>query len=285
MAQYVSVPGVSEPVFTLFTDWLGYLRDDGGMGYILKNGVIEPGSYTTLLDKPSTYPPTIGTTATTAKAGNYTPTWAEISSVIPASATFMPVVGTSALTAKAGNWFPSWGELLGVPSTFTPSAHTHALSDVTGLTAALAGKFAVPTGTTSQYIRGDGSLATMPVASTPSDAYPTRTLGTAFQPSSTRTAMVTYSVQINVTASIAGGQNGDVFLEIADDSAFTTNVRQVAVVGLGQTYTLAVAIQGVQPQTGVIQGVVPAGKWARLRSVNNTGTPTYSIRLAQEVLL
>lgn len=38
----------------------------------------------------------------------------------------------------------SWSDLTGVPSTFTPSAHTHATSEVTGLDAALASK--QPTG-------------------------------------------------------------------------------------------------------------------------------------------
>ncbi len=39
---------------------------------------------------------------------------------------------------------------------------SQAISTVTGLQTALDGKFAVPTGNTSQYIRGDGSVASMP---------------------------------------------------------------------------------------------------------------------------
>lgn len=42
------------------------------------------------------------------------------------------------------------------------SAHTHPINEVVGLQAALNGKFATPTGAASQYIRGDGSLATFP---------------------------------------------------------------------------------------------------------------------------
>jgi len=126
---------------------------------------------------------------------------------------------------------------------------------------------------------------TIPTVLTPSQSAASRTLNTAFQVSSTRNAWVTYSVQLNVTASIAGGQNGDIILEMADDSGFTTGVQQIAISGLGQTYTLAVAIQGVQPQTGTVIGFIPAGKYVRLRTVNNTGTPTYSIRAGQEVLI
>lgn len=112
----------------------------------------------------------------------------------------------------------------------------------------------------------------------------TRSLNTAFQVSTTRDAWVSYSVQITVTASISGGQNGDVVLEIASDSGFTANVQTLAISGLGQTYTLAIALQGVQPQTGVVTGYVPAGYYARLRTVNTTGTPAFAYRAGQEVL-
>lgn len=112
-----------------------------------------------------------------------------------------------------------------------------------------------------------------------------RALNTAFQINSTRGAFVSYSVQITVTASISGGQNGDVVLEIASDAGFTTNVQTLAIAGVGQTYTLAIALQGVQPQTCVVIGFVPMNYYARIRTVNNTGTPTFSYRAGQEVLL
>lgn len=126
---------------------------------------------------------------------------------------------------------------------------------------------------------------TIPTVNTPAQSAASRSLNTAFQISSTRAAYVSYSVKLTVTASITGGQDGDVFLEIASDSGFTANVQTIAVAGLGQTYTLAVALQGVQPQTGCVFGFVPAGYYVRLRTVNNTGTPTYSVRAGQEVLV
>lgn len=118
-----------------------------------------------------------------------------------------------------------------------------------------------------------------------SQASASRSLNSAFQISTTRDTLATYSVQITVTASIAGGQNGDVILEIASNSGFTTDVQTLSISGLGQTYTLAVALQGVQPQTAVVSGYVPAGFYARLRTVNNTGTPGFSFRAGQEVFL
>ncbi len=113
----------------------------------------------------------------------------------------------------------------------------------------------------------------------------TRTLNTAFQISTMRSAWVSYSVQTTVTASISGGQNGDVILEIASNSGMSTNLQTIAIAGCGQSYTLAIALQGVQPQTCVLAGLVPAGYYARLRTANNTGTPSYSYRAGQETLL
>jgi hypothetical protein len=137
-------------------------------------------------------------------------------------------------------------------------------------------------GTTSQYVRGDGVLTAFPGSSQSSTS---RSLNSAYQISTTRNALVFYSVQCTITASIAGGQNCDVILEIASDSGFTTNVQTLSVSGTGQTYTLAVALQGVQPQTGVVSGFIPASFYTRIRTVQNTGAPTFSYRFGQEVLL
>ena len=48
------------------------------------------------------------------------------------------------------------------PGTAVWGSITGTLSSQTDLNIALSGKFNNPTGTTSQYIRGDGSLATLP---------------------------------------------------------------------------------------------------------------------------
>lgn len=74
------------------------------------------------------------------------------------------------------------GVLLNKPTSFPPAAHNQTWSTITStpntlagygiqdgvsqsaLTSALAVKFNTPTGTTAQYVRGDGSLATLPTA-------------------------------------------------------------------------------------------------------------------------
>lgn len=328
------------------------------------------------------------------------------------------VSGLAQILNKPTLFSGAYSDLTGIPSTFVPSAHTHAAADIvsgtlavaripalpisqtTGLQTTLDGKFAVPTGTTSQYLRGDGSTATFPtipaaqvntdwnsvsgvsqllnkptlatvatsgayadltgkptipaaqvnsdwnavsgvaqilnkptltsgtvtsvtagtglsggtITSTGTISMPntgtagtysgvttdaqgrvtagtnhsqasaSRSLNSAFQVNATRAAWVSYSVQITVTASIGGGQNGDVILEIASDSGFTTNVQTLSISGTGQTYTLALALQGVMPQTGVLSGFIPAGYYVRLRTVNVTGTPAFSYRAGQEAL-
>ena len=77
--------------------------------------------------KPSTFPPTTGSTASTAKPGDWLPTWGEVSGK---PATFPPTIGTTASTAKAGNYQPTWSEVSGKPSTFPAATHTHTKSEV-----------------------------------------------------------------------------------------------------------------------------------------------------------
>jgi hypothetical protein len=196
---------------------------------------------------------------------------------------------TTAGTAGAATYNSSTG-VLNIPNYAPGTGTVTSITAGTGLpggTITTSGTISLPnTGTAGTY----SGVTTDPqgrvtAGTVRSQAAATRALNTAFQVSSTRDALVTYSVQITVSASITGGQNGDVVLEIASDSGFTANVQTVAISGLGQTYTLAVALAGVQPQTGVVSGMVPAGYYARLRTVNNTGTPTYAYRAGQETLL
>src|SRR5699024_7479507 len=45
---------------------------------------------------------------------------------------FPPVVGTTASTAKAGNYQPAWGQVTSKPSKFPPAAHEHPFTEITG---------------------------------------------------------------------------------------------------------------------------------------------------------
>lgn len=122
-------------------------------------------------------------------------------------------------------------------------------------------------------------------AATPSQSTATRSLNTIFQINASRPAYVFYSVRITTTVSIGSNQDGDVILEIASDSGFTSNVQTLSIGENGQTVTLALALNSIQAQTIVLSGFVPVGYYARLRTVSNTGTPTYLYRSGQEILM
>lgn len=127
------------------------------------------------------------------------------------------------------------------------------------------------------------NAAVMPVSRAFSN--PSRALGTAFQPSTTQDTLGFYSVSIASALSLTAGQLGTIVLEYADDSAFTTNVKTVGQVTNGNTGTLVIGLNTINTQGGVVSGVIPANKWARLRVVNTTGTPTSTSVGSQEVQL
>lgn len=53
-------------------------------------------TWSTLTGKPATFPPTVGTTATTAKAGNYAPTTAEVANALKAKTQIAALVSPTA---------------------------------------------------------------------------------------------------------------------------------------------------------------------------------------------
>lgn len=114
---------------------------------------------------------------------------------------------------------------------------------------------------------------------------PTRSLNSAFQISTTQDTAVSYSVDIAASLSLTGGQAGTVYLRYADDSAHTTNVKEVCRFAASNTGTLTIGLALNQIATGTLSGIIPASKYAKMVTNNDTGTPTFTYRNAQEVLL
>lgn len=114
---------------------------------------------------------------------------------------------------------------------------------------------------------------------------PSRSLNSAFQISTNRDALAFYSVSIPMNLSLSGGQLGSVVLEYADDSGISTNVVTVGTVTNGNTGTLTIGLNTVASLGCQISGVIPAGKYVRIRPVDTTGTPTQAFVSAQEVLI
>lgn len=120
---------------------------------------------------------------------------------------------------------------------------------------------------------------------TKSFAYTTKALNTCFQVSSTRDAYVNYAVDISTSLSLTTGQQGTVYLELFNNSGCTTGTQEVTRFVNGQTGTLTIGLALTQNVTGSLHGFIPAASYAKLRTENNTGTPTFTSRPGQEVLV
>lgn len=284
MSGYYNLPGIPETTWLAFSDWIGYVKDDSTYGWVVQNGVMQAGDWSTITNKPTTFPTTLGTTSTTAKAGNYSPSWSEINSVIPVGATFPAILGTSGTSAKPGNWYPAWSEITGKPDVFPAEVVSVSWDNITGkpqlinqanLDATLGVYYNKEAVDAKEY----GRLAQPTLFSE------LRPLDTIFRPHNWRPMWVTYSVEMSVTSSITGAQKGEVHLELCPDEFFTDGVQTAAIIGLGQSYTLASALQGVSTPVGCVSAFVPTQWYVRLRTVNVTGTPTFTMRATQEALL
>ena len=112
---------------------------------------------------------------------------------------------------------------------------------------------------------------------------PSRSVNSAFRVSTTTVSNIAYSVSIANTLNLSGGAAGLVYLEYADDSGFTTNVKEAGRVGNSNSGGLVVGLSLNDQVTLQVSGMIPAGKYVRLRTVNTTGTPTYTLITSQEV--
>lgn len=111
---------------------------------------------------------------------------------------------------------------------------------------------------------------------------PSRSLGTAFQPSLSRITHVCYSVQIDWTLTLAGGQTGRA--EILSDASNPPTTIRGSVAG-GQTGTLVVGVSLAGPGGGQLCALVRPKDWVLVRGVNVVGTPTFTITRQVEDLL
>lgn len=180
------------------------------------------------------------------------------------------------------------------------ASHTHSASDITGSkTSAFisdfteAGQDAVGGALSSEFVYNDGanSISRRAPSFTNNASHSFVTTAAAangFQLSSDRDAAVAYDVTVSSAVQIGVGTNvaGYVVLEVAaTNSATAGDWQEVARVGTGQNIALALALSSTQTVTGTLASRVPAGYYARLRTVNTNGTPTYTYLNGQEVLL
>lgn len=99
-----------------------------------------------------------------------------------------------------------------------------------------------------------------------------RTLNSAFQISSTKPAIVNYSVQIAATLSLITGQTGTVSLQVCATSGGT--FVEVCRFTNGNTGALAVGLNLTQTLVGVLSAFIPAGYYVKFVT-SGTGASTY----------
>jgi hypothetical protein len=124
-----------------------------------------------------------------------------------------------------------------------------------------------------------------PTVSSETRSFTTGTGATGFQVSATRNALVFYSTKVTVTASISGGAEGYIVLETCPtNSATAGDWVEIGRKSNGQTFSLAIALQGIQPVGDQLVGFIPAGHYARLRTVTVTGTVSFTYVSGTKVL-
>lgn len=141
------------------------------------------------------------------------------------------------------------------------------------------------------YFNGDGSKIInlsfpMTINNGVSHSTVSSTSSTGFQISTTKKAMVIYSVKISTSSTIAGSSEGKVYLETAATNSTTpSDWTSISKISNGQSLSLALALRIVQPITEPLMGMIPVGNYVRIRSNNISGTPTYTYITGQEILL
>jgi len=184
------------------------------------------------LDAKGTSSLTLGTTSTTAKAGDYQPTWAQVTGK---PSTFAPTIGSTASTAVAGNDAR-------LTDARTPTAHNHAVADVTGLQTALDGKQAAGSyATSSDLTTGLAGKAaashTHPVANISDSTVIGRALVAAADAAAARTAIGAGTSALTLGTTSTTAKAGD----YAPAWAEVTSKPTTFAPAIGTTATTAVA--------------------------------------------
>lgn len=219
----------------------------------------------------------------------------------------------TAIGAGTSSFSGAYGDLAGIPTTFAPAAHTQAWTTITSTPTTLDGygitdavrSVTAGAGLSGGTITGSGTIS-LPSTGTAgsysgvttdaqgrvtagtvrSFAYQTRALNTCFQISATRDAFVSYSVDIAASIALLNpGAQGTVYLRTYTNNTCSAGAQEIVRFVNGNTGSALGSLTLSQNVTGTLTGIIPAGVWLQLVTENNTGTPTFTARPGQEVLL
>lgn len=127
---------------------------------------------------------------------------------------------------------------------------------------------------TYDYTNGWETLAGPWVRDVLSTSTPSRSLGTAFRPSTTNLTAVYYTAQVASAISLSGGASGRIEL-LSDSSNPPTTVR--GRVKSGNTGTVVLGVSQTVTVEGELHYLVPIGDYVLLQSVTESGTPSFSL--------
>lgn len=136
-------------------------------------------------------------------------------------------------------------------------------------------------GSTSQYVRGDGSLATFPSAATKTFSSPSRALNSCFQISSTLDADFHYKVDVTTGLSLTSGAQGTVTATSYTNSGCTTGAVVEADGTAAQTGSLVIGLNISQVLSVPLDGTLQGNHWMKITTANTVGSPTFAIRTTQ----
>lgn len=182
--------------------------------------------------------------------------------------------------SSGGGGSVSWIDLTDKPSTFPPSTHTHAQSDVTGLTVALSAKADASTTTAALATKADASTVTSALASkadlvggvVPTSQIPSIAVVDFLGSVSTQVAMLALT-----------GQKGDWCIRTDLGQTFVITGSDPTQLGSWTAMPLGISpVQSVNGQTGtVVLGKTDVG----LGNVDNTSDANKPVSTAQTTAL
>lgn len=224
---------------------------------------------------------------------SYVPAWSDITSkpsfaTVSTTGTYSDLIGKPSLSTVATTGV--YSDLSGKPTTLSGFGITDGTSTArSAISLTTTGTSGNATYSSSTGVINIPNYTYTPSSwsfnNTPGRSLVTGTGATGFQVSSTRNADVSYSVTIVSTASISGSAVGYIALEIcATNSATASDWVEVSRVPNGQAVSLAVVLQSISTGGGVLTASIPAGYYVKLRSVNTTGTQTFTYNSGQETL-
>lgn len=158
-------------------------------------------------------------------------------------------------------------------------------SSITGLSTALAGKLDMPAGTIADYVRGDGSLATLPTAGSRAFNSPSRALNSCFQIDAAKDADFHYKVDVTAALNLTSGAQGNITATSYTNSSCTTGAAIEDDGTSAQTGSLVIGLGVSQTISVPLNGTLGGGKWMKITTANIIGTPTFAIRANQREIV